>query len=298
MPERSNSTDRPFRFGVGLTTSTSRREWIDKCRQAEDYGYDVLGVADHLGMPAPFPALVLAAEVTSRPRLATALSNAGFYNPALLARDAATTDQLTDGRLELGVGTGYMKSEFDSAGLRWLTPGQRVDHLEHTAHELRRLFSDGGYRPRPAQDGGPPLWLGGRGDRTLAIAARYADIIGFTGFASGQDGTTGYLDTADHIAERIAYTRALLGDRAAEVEFNLLIWRVSITTDRRAEARRLEPLRSLAAQHLLQVPTVLLGTPSQIAEQLREHREALGITYLTVAEYNMHSLAPVIELLT
>lgn len=112
---------RPFRFGVNLMSPAPAGEWRAKCRRAEELGYDVILAPDHLGMPAPFPALVAAAEATERPRLGTFVLNAGFWNPALLAREVATTDALTDGRLELGLGTGYVQAEHETAGL----PGVR-----------------------------------------------------------------------------------------------------------------------------------------------------------------------------
>ena len=115
-----------FRFGVNLTVSASRAEWIDKCRTAEDLGYDVLCVPDHLDMPDPFPSLLLAAEYTERPRLCPYVLNAGFYPPALLARQVSTARALIGNRLELGVGTGYAKEEFDRAGLPWPSPGERI----------------------------------------------------------------------------------------------------------------------------------------------------------------------------
>lgn len=108
---------RPFRFGVSLIDPAPAGEWRAKCRRAEEIGYDVILVPDHLGMPAPFPALVAAGAATERPRLGTFVLNAGFWNPALLAREVATTHALTDGRLELGLGTGYVQAEHDRAGL-------------------------------------------------------------------------------------------------------------------------------------------------------------------------------------
>lgn len=292
-----NPADRPFRFGVGMTAAAKRKDWTDKCRKAEELGYDVIGVADHLGMPAPFPSLMLAAEVTQRPRLNTAVLNTGFYNPALLARDIGATDQLTDGRLEVGLGTGYLKSEFEAAGLPWPTPRQRVDHLEHTVRELQRFFGQADYQPRPAQWPYPPLCIGGRGDRVLALAAQEADIISFTGFTSHNDGGTGYLTDIDGVAERVDFTTRLLGERIKQVEFNSFVWRVLITNDRRAEAARLEPMRRLSAEQMLNVPTVLIGTARQICDQLIEYRERFGFNYITVAEYNLEAMAPVIEIL-
>lgn len=147
---------RPFRFGVNLMASAPADEWSAKCRRAEELGYDVILVPDHLGMPAPFPALVAAARATERPRLGTFVLNAGLWNPALLAREVATTDALTGGRLELGLGTGYVRAEHDAAGLPFGSPGERVDHLRRTVEELERLLADEEYQPRPVQRPGTP----------------------------------------------------------------------------------------------------------------------------------------------
>lgn len=283
-----NPVDRPLRFGVCLTARTSRKEFIEKCRTAEAMGYDVIGVVDHLGMWAPFPALMLAAEATERPRIATAVLNTAFYNAGLLARDVATMDLFTDGRFDLGLGTGYMRAEFEAAGLPCLDPRRRVDRLERMVTDLRRLLAGDDHRV-------PPVWLAGRGDRLLALAVREADIIGFNGFAAGRDGIMGDLATVDGVAERVRYVRDLLGASLAAVELNLLVWRVIVTNDRRAAAERLGPARSLTVDELLQVPTVLIGTPAQIAEQLVEYRERFGFTYITVGEYNLEALASVIE---
>lgn len=95
---------KPFRFGVNMLTPAGGTDWRTRCRRAEQLGYDVILVPDHLGLPAPFPALVAAAEATERPRVGTFVLNAAFWNPTLLAREAAGTDALTEGRLELGSG--------------------------------------------------------------------------------------------------------------------------------------------------------------------------------------------------
>lgn len=288
-------TTRPFRFGVYLTDVTDRHDFAEKCRRAEAYGFDVIGVADHLNMWAPFPSLMVAAELTRRPRIATAMLDTAFYNPRLLARDAATVDRLTGGRLELGLGTGYMRTEFEAAGLAWPDARARVAHLEATMAELRRLFGDPAHQPQPVQRPGPPLWVGGRGDRILALAARQADIIGFTGFAPAADGTKGNLADLDGFAERVSYVHDLLAGRS--VELNVLVWRAIVTPDRRAAAARIGPVRGLSVDQLLAVPTVLIGTEKQIAQQLVEYRERFGITYITVRDYCLDSFGPVIELL-
>ena len=297
MTSADSPAKRRFRFGVGLSICASRKEWIDKCRKAEGLGYDVIGVADHVDMPAPFPSLAIAAEVTERPRVSTFVLNAGFYNPALLARDIASTDQLTDGRLEIGIGTGYKKIDFDEIGIPLPEPGRRVDRLQHIVTELRRRFSNPGSEPRPKQRPHPPLWIPGRGDRLLSLAAHEADIVGFTGFAPGNEGGIGYLADINSVAERVEYVKSILGERIAKVELNVFVWRALLTNNRVQEAKRLEPMRTLTSNQMLNVPTVLIGTAKQIADQLIEYRERFGFTYITVEEYNLEPLGKVIEFL-
>ncbi|MEU0535078.1 TIGR03621 family F420-dependent LLM class oxidoreductase [Amycolatopsis tolypomycina] len=286
---------KPFRFGVDLITPVPRRAWVEKCRKAEDLGYDVVGVGDHLGMPAPFPALVLAAENTERVRLKTFVLNAGFYNPVLLARDVTGTDQCTGGRFELGLGAGYVKAEFDAAGIPFPTARQRLDHLERTIEQLKRSYADPAHQPRPAQPSGPPLLLGGRGNGLLALAARYADTIAFIGATASHKML---LADAAELTERVGFAKAALGARAPEVELNVFAHCVDVTADRRAgleAVHRRMPERTV--EQLAALPTVLVGTAAQIADQLETHRERYGFSYFTVLEHNLEALAPVIDLL-
>jgi probable F420-dependent oxidoreductase len=284
-----------FRFGVNMIVPDSRAAWVEKCRKAEDLGYDVLSAADHLGMAPPFPALVLAGEVTSRVKLNTFVLNTPFYNPVLLARDVTGTDQFTDGRLELGLGAGYVKAEFEAAGMPFPSARERVDHLERTITELKRLYADPEHKPAPTRPEGPPLLLAGRGDRILTLAAEHADIIGFTGTAKSPDGAALVPATAEDIEERTKFVRSKLGDR--EAVFNLLVHFVTITGNRKAAldefAGTFQGL--MTVDQLAELPTVLAGTPVEVAEQIRAHRERFGLTYFTVLEQNMEQFAPVLE---
>ncbi|MEO3796706.1 TIGR03621 family F420-dependent LLM class oxidoreductase [Nonomuraea sp. B10E15] len=286
---------RPFRFGVNLNAAGTRAEWAVKCRAAERLGYDVIGVGDHLDLPAPFPALLLAAEVTRRPRVSTFVLNTGFYNPALLAREAATTDGLTGGRLEVGLGAGQIVEEYGRARMPTPTAHDRLADLEAAVTWLGRVMGDAAYRPRPA--GRLPLLVAGRGDRLLRLAARHADIIAYNSMAAGPAGPA--LADPSTVAERAAFIRAALGARARAVELNVGARTVIVTGDRRAAAERLLPELAphLTVDELLRLPAVLIGTAAHIAEQLREHRERLGFSYITVLEASMETFAPVIELL-
>ncbi|QHC24147.1 LLM class F420-dependent oxidoreductase [Streptomyces sp. GS7] len=289
---------RPFRFGVNMLTIDSGPTWREKCRRAEELGYDVLLVPDHLGWPAPFPALVAAAEATERPRVGTFVLNAGFFNPALLAREVATTDALTGGRLELGLGTGYVKAEHDTAGLPFGTPGQRVDHLERTIGELDRLLGDPEYRPQAVQRPRPPLLIGGNGPRMLRLAARHAEIAAFTGGrqAPGKPEGTVELLPPEKLAASVAAYQDYAAGRAEPAELNIIVHQVLVTDDRRAAAREIAARgMGVDEEQALEVPTLLIGTPAQLAEQLRERRERYGFSYITVLDPFLEAFAPVIE---
>ncbi|MDX3837564.1 LLM class F420-dependent oxidoreductase [Streptomyces europaeiscabiei] len=288
---------RPFRFGVNLLSPTSAGEWRAKCRRAEQLGYDVILVPDHLGMPAPFPSLVAAAEATERPRLGTFVLNAGFWNPTLLAREVATTDALTGGRLELGLGTGYVPAEHEKAGLPWGSPGERVDHLLRTVEELDRLLGSEEHEPRPAQRPRVPLLIGANGDRMLRITAEHAHIAAFTGARTVAGGKLEPL-TADELDERVGRYREFAAGRKEPAELNLLIQIVALAEDRGAAVRPwLGHLPNLSEEQALQLPLVLVGTLGEIVDQVLAQRERYGFSYLTVLEPNMEIFAKVVEAL-
>ncbi|MFE8922999.1 LLM class F420-dependent oxidoreductase [Streptomyces rochei] len=291
---------RPYRFGVNLTVPAPAEEWGAKCRRAEELGYDVIQVPDHLGMVAPFPALVAAARATERPRLGTFVLNAGLWNPVLLAREVATTDALTGGRLELGLGTGYVRAEHEAAGLPFGSPGERVDHLRRTVEELERLLGDEEYRPRHAQTSGVPLLIGGNGDRMLELTARHADIAAFTGARTVRGSRTGQLApvTAEELDERVGRYREFAAGRAEPAELNLLVQTVVVTEDREAAVRPLlEHVPHLSVEQVLELPIFLAGTLEEVTAQVRAQRERYGFTYLTVLEPSMEAFAPVMRAL-
>ncbi|MGW4326357.1 LLM class F420-dependent oxidoreductase [Nocardia sp. NPDC004573] len=292
------TAQRPFRFGVNMVVPESRKNWIEKCRRAEELGFDVVGVADHLGLPAPFPAMILAAEATERVRLNTYVLNTAFYNPVLLARDVAGADQFTDGRVELGLGAGYVQAEFEAAGIPFESGSKRVEHLEQTVITLRGLFADPEYQPQPAQPTGPPVLIGGWGDRLLGVAARHADIIAFTGAAAARNGGPLQMAGLAEIAERVAYVRELLGPRADKVEFNILVQRVVPPSERASVLEVFGPaLPPDVADSPEEHPILLMGTPEEMADRLRERRDRYGISYVTVLEDSMEKFAPVLQLL-
>ncbi|KOV61141.1 LLM class F420-dependent oxidoreductase [Streptomyces sp. MMG1121] len=287
-----------FRFGVAMHSVGGREEWAKKCRRAERFGYDVILVPDHLGFPAPFSAMVAAAEATERPRVGSFVLNTSFWNPTLLGRDVITADQLTDGRLELGLGAGHRKEEFEATGIAWRPLAERIDHLERTMETLATMLADETQAASLVQRPRPPLFLGGNSDRMLQLGAAHADIMGFTALAKAP-GPRGFrILTAEAMAERVAYFRTQAGNRADEVELNILVRDVVITDDRNAQARRWhEQTPDLTLDEFLEAPAVLIGTVDEIADQVRAWRDRFGYTYLTVHEPWMETFAPVVEAL-
>jgi probable F420-dependent oxidoreductase len=276
---------RPFRFGASLVNSApSRSAWQARAREVEDLGYDILQVPDHLGMVSPFLALVAAADVTSI-RLGTYVLNAGVWSPGYLARDVANTWGLTDGRLELGLGAGYMPDEFAAAGLPFGTPGSRLRKLEELLTETRKLLAAEAGAPRP------PVMVAGSGDRILSLAARTVDIVSFpitAGFGPGRP--------EEVLAGRVQRVREAAGDRIADIELNLFVAGVG----RRVVDIDLSVISAASgkpAEELAELPGVLVGSPRQIADTLLRYREEFGISYIGVLEDHMKAFAEVIPLL-
>jgi len=295
------STEMRLRFGVSFSTLQDRASWVEKCRRAEALGYHVITVPDHLSMPSPFPACVLAAEVTKNVRVGTFVSNTSFYSPALFARDVVSTNRLTGGRLEVGIGAGWKKSEFDQAGIPFETPGNRVAKLTATLEELlRSQTATSGSEPGTAA-GRPPLMIGGNGDRVLRLAARHADIVSFSATAFDRHGRGMYFLTSRQVAERVALVEAEqreLGRK--EVQRNVIVLRVQVTSDRPAalEAYSRSLNGTLTPSQVGDLPAVLIGSPEQIAEQVLARHNRFGFTYFTVQEAALDTFAQVIPFLT
>ncbi|MET8426879.1 TIGR03621 family F420-dependent LLM class oxidoreductase [Nocardia sp. NPDC004860] len=289
--------DRPFRFGVCVFLPTTRAEWMAKARRAEELGYDVISVSDHLGMPAPIPTLLLAAEATRRIRIGTLVLNTSLYNPTVLARDIATVDRYSGGRVELGLGAGYDRAQFDAAGLPWIDAAERVSQLERTIAEFRRPRTELDRYARFEQPSGPPILVAGRGDRVLRLAARYADIIAFTGTTRVRDGDGLKLGDPTEISNRIAVVRELLGDRIDSVELSIPIHRVLPSGTTGAVTDVWQNILDLGASELAELPALLIGTAEECADVLRERRKTLGLSYYTVLEPEMEAFAPIIAAL-
>jgi len=307
---------RPFRFGVNVWGADTRAAWTEKARRIEQLGYSTLTVPDHLAdFFAPIPAVVSAAAATTRLRVGTHVLNNDLRHPVLVAREAATVDVLTDGRFQLGLGAGYMKAEYDQAGLAFDVGGTRVERLAEAVTVIKALlagepvdYTGRHYRvrahrihPRPVQRPRPPIVIGGNGPRLLALAAREADIVGLTGITFARGGTEPDMSAwrAAEVDRQVRLVREAAGSRHDGLELNALVQRVIVTDDRRRAAAELAAewkarTAALTAEELLEAPYVLLGTVDQLVEGLQRRRERWGLSYYVVFERFAEAFAPVV----
>lgn len=304
---------KPFRFGINVRDAASRAEWQDKARKVESLGYAVLLVPDHLAaMLATIPAVMSAADATTSLRIGTNVLNNDLRHPVLLAREAATMDVLTDGRLELGLGAGYVRLEYDQAGLRFDRGGVRVERLAEAVTIIKGLlegtelsFAGQHYRvtghrihPRPLQRPRPPLIIGGNGPRLLALAAAAADVVNFTGITFTHGGTIPDMNgwKAPGVEERMRVVRVTAGPRLDRLELSAQIQRVIVTDHRRDAAAELQKTwQQLSIEEILEAPYVLIGTVDEMVDALYARRERWGFSYFVTFEPYMNTLAPVVS---
>lgn len=306
---------KPFRFGVSVRKANSRVEWQETARRAEGLGYSTFLVVDHLADSlSPMMALLAAAEATVDLRVGTFVLNNDFRHPVLVAREAATLDLFSDGRLELGLGAGHMEFEYRQAGFRYDPPALRVDRLSESVRIIKSLLegkevtiSGGHYTidehriyPLPLQSPRPPILIGGNGRRLLSLAAQEADIIGLLGFSHRKGGAERDLSawTESGTAERLAIIRAAAAHRFGDLEINAFVQRVEVTNSGRSTAGELAGVTGMTVDEVLHSPYVLLGSYDNIVEALQERRQRLGISYWVVSEDSLEVLAPVVARLS
>jgi probable F420-dependent oxidoreductase len=270
---------------------------------------------DHLGdQLAPLPALAAAAAATTRLRLGTWVLANDFRHPVMLAKEAATLDLLSDGRLELGIGAGWMNEDYTTSGIPRDAPGVRIARLAEALQVLRGLWGEGRFsfagrhytvteldgRPKPLQRPHPPIAIGGGGRRILELAAREAQIIGLAAqLASGQMGIeAGRSQTAAATDAKHAWIRAALGARAGQVELHARVLHTAVGEAALARGAELGAPHGLSAEELLASPHALIGPEKRIEEHLLAARERWGLSYFTVSEDACEALAPLVARLS
>ena len=301
---------RPFRFGIQGRSTGPRDPWLEMIRRVDALGYDSYLALDHFvrGLD-PVASLMAAAMTSERLRIGSFVFDNDFRHPALLAKAAASLDVLSGGRLELGVGAGWLKEEYDQTGIPFDPPGVRITRMTEAVQLLRRIFteehpvsfSSEHYTvtdlicpPRPVQRPHPPFIIGGGSKRILSVAGREGDIVGITTRAR-PDGSKDTTDnTAAATAQKIAWVREAAGGRFAAIELNVIVSDVHVTDDRAGTAERVGAQYGLTPEDVLESPQILIGSVDEMVERLQERRERYGFSYIVVAEPNMEALAPVV----
>lgn len=292
--------------------ASSRQEFLDQVGTIEDHGYSTVFISDHFSDKlAPLPALVSAAE-NSTLRVGTLVLANDFRHPAVLAKEAATADLLSEGRLELGIGTGWERNDYEASGIERPSPGTQVDRFEESVRILKDLWTEGETnvhgehysvhldgRPKPGP-GRPTLLIGGGARRMLGIAGREADIVGISAAEiSGRSDLADEITRAgDLLDEKLGWIRAGAGDRFDELEFNILLFGVDVTAKRDVAASEMANAWSTTSEAILSSPHFLVGSPEEIAHDLVDRRDRWGISYPVVPDSAIESMAPIVESLT
>ena len=305
---------RPFRFGLQASGPMTATEWAELARKAEDLGYSTLTCADHLDDQfAPIPALAAAAVATTTLRLGTLVLANDYRHPVVAAKDAATLDLLSDGRLELGLGAGWMTSDYEASGIPLDPAGVRIERMAEGLAVITGLFADGpltfegehyvvraleGF-PKPVQRPHPPIVIGGGGPRVLRFAAQHADIVGINvNLAVGViDQRAGPNGTEEATQAKVDLVREAAGDRFDDIELQVRVHAVVVTDDRQGMAELLAPALGISPAAALASPHALAGTPDEIVDDLLARRERWGISYLGVSIDALDALAPVVATL-
>ena len=306
-PER-----RPFRFGVALDSNEGRRDRvIETARRAEAAGVDVLLASDHLGNWGALSRLQVAAEATSL-RVGTLVLNNDLRHPPVLAQDLATVDAMTDGRLEIGLGAGWNRPEYEAAGLPFDPPADRLRRMRASLRMIRQALSEGRIDheaddaypairqdglPRSVQRPHPPFLVGGGGPKLLAFAAKEADIIGIDPRSLPGGGGDPADITGEAVDRKVGWIREAAGDRWAQLEINIAVWQV----DPEFHTRSGPPpprARGISEEELVLSPHYLVGDTDEMVETLLARRQRWGASYITLNAGDLEVLEPVIARLS
>jgi probable F420-dependent oxidoreductase len=303
--------DHRFRFGAQMSFAGTREEWAAKARRVEELGYSTLCVPDHFDdQLAPMPALMAAAAATTTLRVGTLVLDNDYRHPLVTAKEAATVDLLSGGRLELGMGAGWLRSDYEQSGIALDPAGVRIDRLEEGLAVVKGLLAGGKFSfcgrhytvtnhpgtPLPVQRPRPPILIGGGGRRILALAGREADIVSVNfDLSSGAIGThLGATATAGATAEKVSWVREAAGARFDDIELSHTAYLSMVTDDRDAVAAGLGSGFGLDRDQVLAMPNFAIGTVAQIADELERRRDELGFSYVVVGGECHEAMAPVV----
>ena len=304
---------KPFRFGVQFSNAVSGAEWTEQARKVESLGYDVATMPDHFDdQLAPVPALQAILDATTTLKASALVFDNDYKHPVVLAKELATMDVLSNGRVEVGLGAGWMISDYEQAGMQYDRPGVRIDRFLEGLHIIRSAmgpdpfsFEGEHYKitdyngfPKPVGGKCPPVIIGGGGPRVLKIAAREADIVGVNGSLHagviGPDAISTM--TGEVIMEKVAIVAdaAEAAGRLDHIEMNIRAFFVSVTDDRAGQVTGMASLIGVEEQMIENSPFALIGSTAKIAEDIVARREQYGFSYVIVGPDELEAFAPVV----
>ena len=306
----------PFRFGIELKGPLPGLTWAQTAQRVEELGFSNLVMPDHFDEQlAVGPGLATAAAATTTLRFSAFVYGNDYHHPVMVAKEVATLDVLSGGRMDLGLGAGWKRVDYEEAGMDYDPPGVRIDRMVESLQIIRSLFEDGPVTfegehytirgleglPKPVQSP-VPVAIGGGGRRMLSLAARHADIVGVNAnLRSGEIGLDAMNDVlgADRFDTKLEWVREAAGDRFDQLVLNVLIASWQITEGGRTTTEATEATAGMfgqPAETVADIPMLLIGSPAEIAETLRERRERWGFSYIVLGADNddIGAFAPVI----
>ncbi len=315
----------PFRFGVQSFNADSGQQWKEKVQKAEALGYSSFHLADHIIGPgaalertnhpvqslAAIPAIAYAAAVTDTIKIGCRVFCIDYHNPVVLAKEAMTIDLLSGGRLELGLGAGWLAEEYKAIGLKMDTPGERISRLEDVIAGIKAYTAEAPLSisndtinwqefdgvPQPVQKPHPPIMIGGGSPRVLRLAGREEDIVSlnFINRAGviGPDGVQN--STAEKTAANVNWIREGAGDRFDDIEIEIGAYFTFVMDDAAPVLGNFATMFGLSEEEMSKHPHALFGNVDSICDELQTRREVFGISYITVGEDAMEAFAPVVS---
>ena len=317
---------KPFRFGIQSYSADSPEEWREIARKAESLGFSSFHLADHYIGEGPaltaanhpvqnlaaIPALAVAAEATQTIRVGCRVFCCDYHQPTVLAKEVATIDWFSGGRLELGLGAGWVETEYEAMGIPMERPGVRIDRMVETLELVRQHYSGDqievmgehvraqGFAGAPTLDRVPPIMIGGGSKRVLGIAGREADIVSINfNNSAGKIGPEGVgSGTVDGTSQKIEWIRAGAGERFADLEIEIGAY-FTVVTDHRDDVQgEFAKLFGLEASEIANHPHCLIGPVDELVEKIQQRREELGINYVTFGGAVIDDVAPIVDALS
>jgi probable F420-dependent oxidoreductase len=312
----------PFRFGLQSFNADSGQQWADRARKAEDLGYSAFHLADHLLGPGPaveaanhpvqnlaaIPAMAYAAAVTNTIKIGCRVFCIDYHVPVVLIKSAMTIDLLSNGRLELGLGAGWIKSEYAAVGINFDEPQVRIDRLADVIAGVKAFRGDGAaeinnktlnwkdFEGLPKPVGRAPIIVGGGSPRVLRLAGREADIVSLNfNNRSGMIGPDGLQKSTEaETLKKLGWIKQGAGERFDDLEIEIGVICTVVEGDVKPVVANFVQMFGCTEEETLRHPHILVGSIDAVCEQIEQRREQYGISYFTVQEDSIDSFAPVV----